>query len=237
MKHIKTFENYEMTNEEIFGIGENKEAKARVEKQFDDLNAKLFGTKGDQTKNKESWLKRAKDQDGFNGDFTIDRGVLQYKSKSKNPLQGKTGGPNGFGTANENAFTDLFKSKATKNVENIDKYNKQREIDRENRTYEDEHLLDKFMIAVKKDVADNHDTSRFTIGQGLIGYTLGEDKIEIPNYIENKFRLNDSWFKAKPSKIKVYYKDLRSYYQECKNTDEYNTKNRIRTKMSDRFKD
>jgi hypothetical protein len=86
-------------NEGLFGRGnEKKNAKAQ---EFDQVNAKLVGTKGDQTRNKEKWLERAKSQDNYNGSFIIDRGVLQYNSKSSNPLQGATGGSSGFGTANE----------------------------------------------------------------------------------------------------------------------------------------
>lgn len=233
MKHIKTFENYEMTNEELFGIGENKEAKARVEKQFDDLNAKLVGTKGDQTKNKESWLKRAKDQDGFNGDFTIDRGVLQYKSKSKNPLQGKTGGSSGMGTANENKFTDLFKSKSTKNIENINKANTQRAIDQENSSYDDEWLLDKFMKRVEKDVVSNPDISKFQKGSNMISYLLNNTKITLYHFAGvNTFTIDDSSFEAKPSKIEKYFNDLNSYYAECQDLITKDKRSTIR----DRFK-
>lgn len=102
MKHIKTFENYSTepeVNEGMFG-GDDKEAREKMSKQFDTVNAKLVGTKGDQTKNKDKWLERAKSEDKYNGQFVVDRGVLQYHSKSKNPLQGKTGGSSGFGTAN-----------------------------------------------------------------------------------------------------------------------------------------
>ena len=104
MKNLKTFEQYSNSmNEELFGMGKKDDAaRAEAAKQFDVVNAKLVGTKGDQTANKEKWLDRAKDQDTYNGEFSIDRGILQYKSKSKNPLQGKTGGSSGMGTANEN---------------------------------------------------------------------------------------------------------------------------------------
>lgn len=88
-----------LTNEGFFSK-ENKEGKEKLEKQFDELNAKLVGTKGDQTKNKDKWMERAKKEDDFNGSFVVDRGVLQYNSKSKNPLQGATGGSSGYGTAN-----------------------------------------------------------------------------------------------------------------------------------------
>ena len=101
MKNLKTFEQYSKDiNEEALFV--NKAGKARLEKEFDELNAKLVGTKGDQTSNRDKWLKRAESEDNYNGEFSIDRGILQYKSKSKNPLQGKTGGSSGMGTANEN---------------------------------------------------------------------------------------------------------------------------------------
>lgn len=86
--------------EEGFFSRENKEGKEKLSKQFDELNSKLVGTKFDQTKNKDKWMERAKQEDGFNGSFVIDRGVLQYHSKSKNPLQGATGGSSSYGTAN-----------------------------------------------------------------------------------------------------------------------------------------
>lgn len=88
-----------LTNEGFFSK-ENKEGKEKLSKQFDELNTKLVGTKGDQTKNKDKWMERAKKEDDFNGSFKVDRGVLQYDSKSKNPLQGVTGGSSGYGTAN-----------------------------------------------------------------------------------------------------------------------------------------
>ncbi len=92
-------EDLDDLNEGLFGRGdEKKNAKAQ---EFDQVNAKLVGTKGDQTRNKEKWLERAKAQDNYNGAFIIDRGVLQYNSKSSNPLQGATGGSSGMGTANE----------------------------------------------------------------------------------------------------------------------------------------
>ncbi len=105
MKHIKTFEQYSIidspeVNEGIFDSKDIELRKEALSKQFDDLNAKLVGTKYDQTKNKEKWLERAKSEDSYNGSYVIDRGVLQYHSKSKNPLQGKTGGSSGYGTAN-----------------------------------------------------------------------------------------------------------------------------------------
>ena len=86
--------------DEGFFSKENTEGKEKLSKQFDELNAKLVNTKGDQTKNKDKWMDRAKQEDGYNGSFSIDRGVLQYKSKSANPLQGATGGSSGYGTAN-----------------------------------------------------------------------------------------------------------------------------------------
>jgi hypothetical protein len=87
-------------NEGFFSKSDDKELRDAKAKEFDEVNAKLVGTKGDQTANKEKWLDRAKDQDKYNGSFTIDRGVLQYVAKSKNPLQDKTGGSSGMGTAN-----------------------------------------------------------------------------------------------------------------------------------------
>jgi hypothetical protein len=88
MKHIKSFNNYSV-NEEWFGY-ESKETKAKKEalsKLFDELNAKLV-----KKVNKEKAMKRAEEEDNFNGKFVIDRGILQYNSKSSNPLQDSTGG-------------------------------------------------------------------------------------------------------------------------------------------------
>lgn len=108
MKHIKTFENYStaepVVNEELFGLGEDKEKKEKLSQQFDQVTSaiKNWSPKtGDPTKIKDKWMARAKSEDGYNGVFRVDRGVLQYHSKSKNPLQGKTGGSSGYGTANE----------------------------------------------------------------------------------------------------------------------------------------
>ena len=39
-------------------------------------------------------------EDNYKGEFVVDRGVMQYRYKSSNPLQGKTGGSSRFGTAN-----------------------------------------------------------------------------------------------------------------------------------------
>lgn len=106
MKHLKTFEQFsqefdvdQIENEALF-TKDDKNAREAKSVEFDEVNTKIVGTKGDQVKNKEKWLDRARDQDMYKGDFVIDRGVLQYKSKSSNPFQGKTGGSSGFGTAN-----------------------------------------------------------------------------------------------------------------------------------------
>lgn len=82
--------------EGMFGGNDLRNAKAQ---EFDQVNAKLVGTRGDQTANKEKWLARAKNDDNFKGNFIIDRGILQYKNKSAIPA---TGGSSGMGTANEN---------------------------------------------------------------------------------------------------------------------------------------
>jgi len=101
MKHIKTFENYSdnepLVNEGLFG---NEKGREILDKQFDEVNAKLVGTKGDQANNKKKWMDRAKSEDNYRGRFIVDRGVLQYDSNPVNPLQGKTGGSSGYGTAN-----------------------------------------------------------------------------------------------------------------------------------------
>lgn len=91
--------NTNSVEEGMFGNDDKKNAKAQ---EFDQINSKLIGTKYDQTNNKLKWLERAKSEDNYNGNFIIDRGVLQYVAKSKNPLQGVTGGSSGMGTANEN---------------------------------------------------------------------------------------------------------------------------------------
>ena len=78
-------------------FGGNDKAKAAKEQEFDTMNAKLAGTKFDQTQNKQKWMERAKN-DNYRGQFVIDRGVLQYINK---PLMPSTGGSSGFGTANE----------------------------------------------------------------------------------------------------------------------------------------
>lgn len=86
MKHLKT---YSEVNEEFFGY-ESKETKSKKEalsKLFDELTAKLV-----KKPNKEAAMKRAKDEDNYNGKFIVDRGILQYNSKSSNPLQDSTGG-------------------------------------------------------------------------------------------------------------------------------------------------
>ena len=80
--------------EEIFGK-ENTEGKARLEKQYDEL-----APKATRKPSKADALARAKNEDNYKGEFVIDRGVMQYRDKSSNPLQGKTGGSSGFGTAN-----------------------------------------------------------------------------------------------------------------------------------------
>lgn len=94
-KELEAENQPESVDEGLFGG--NDKAKAAKEQEFNNLNAKLVGTKGDQTQNKEKWLQRAKD-DGYRGNFVIDRGILQYRSK---PLMPATGGSSGFGTANE----------------------------------------------------------------------------------------------------------------------------------------
>ena len=106
MKHLKTFEQFsqefdidQIENEGLL-TGDDKVAREAKSKEFDEVNAKLAGTKADQAKNKEKWLDRAKTEDKYKGSFVIDRNVLQYISKSSNPLQGKTGGSSGYGTAN-----------------------------------------------------------------------------------------------------------------------------------------
>jgi hypothetical protein len=81
--------------EEIFWK-ENTEGKAKLEKQYDEL-----APKATKKPSKADALARAKKEDNYKGEFVIDRGVMQYHSKSSNPIQGKTGGSSGFGTANK----------------------------------------------------------------------------------------------------------------------------------------
>jgi hypothetical protein len=106
MKYVKTFEqhtNIEVTNEEFFGLSKAEKAekeanKERLSKQFDELKDKLS--------NKKSTVEQAlafadRYKDDFKGNFTAEGGILKYTEvKSKNPLQGKTGGSSGMGTAN-----------------------------------------------------------------------------------------------------------------------------------------
>jgi len=110
MKHLKTFEQYTFIepkiNEGLFSK-ENIEGRERLSKQFDEITSdwtaskKPWGKLGDPTKIKEKWMQKAKDEDNYKGEFSIDRGVMQYHSKSSNPIQGKTGGSSGYGTANK----------------------------------------------------------------------------------------------------------------------------------------
>lgn len=83
--------------EGIFGFGKGDEKRKEKATQFDQVNAKLVGTKGDQTHNKEKWLDRAKQQDNYQGQFKIDRGILVYDAKKS--IMPSTGGSSGFGTA------------------------------------------------------------------------------------------------------------------------------------------
>ena len=105
MKHIKTFEqhsNIKSTNEEVFGFSkkekEEKEAdRLRLVSQFEELKDKLK----DKTATVEKALAFAeKYKDDYKGNFVLNSGSLGYNEvKSKNPLQGKTGGSSGMGTA------------------------------------------------------------------------------------------------------------------------------------------
>ena len=98
MRYIKKFESFsevDMMNEELFGK-ENIEGKERLSKQYDEL-----APKANKKPTKEVALERARKEDNYKGDFVIDRGVMQYHSKSSNPIQGKTGGSSGYGTANK----------------------------------------------------------------------------------------------------------------------------------------
>ena len=105
MKYVKTFEqhsNIEVTNEEIWGLSKTEKAekeanKERLSKQFDELKDKLS--------NKKSTFEQAlafadKYKDDFKGKFIVEGGILKYiEAPSKNPLQDKTGGSSGMGTA------------------------------------------------------------------------------------------------------------------------------------------
>lgn len=109
MKYIKTFDNFQTTEiiEEGWFQKENTEGRERLSKQFDKITSewndakKPWGKLGDPTKIKEKWMQRAKNEDNYKGEFSIDRGIMNYTYKSDNPLQGKTGGSSGFGTANK----------------------------------------------------------------------------------------------------------------------------------------
>lgn len=93
---------------EVFGLFKSEERKKKEEAELKANKDRLtdqFNELKDKLNNKKITIDQAlalaaRFKDDFKGNFILVKGVLNYKgAKSENPLQDKTGGSSGFGTA------------------------------------------------------------------------------------------------------------------------------------------